>query len=138
MSDNTATLVKLSDTGQTVADPAEDIRGRTVLDSDGKDVGNVHDLLIDEQEHKVRLLRVEHGGILGFGAIASFIPVDAISRITLDTVYLNQPGKHVAGAPGYDPDLKDQLGDLINMYGYYGYTPFWGPGYMYPGYPYYK
>lgn len=137
MSENNATLIKLSDAGQTVADDAEDIRGRTVLDSEGEEVGQVDDLLIDELEHKVRMLRVEHGGILGFGATASFVPVDAIVRITLDAVYLTQPGQHIAGAPGYDPALKE-LDDLINVYGYYGYTPFWGPGYMYPAYPFYR
>ena len=79
---NTATLSRLGASGQTVADPAEDIRGRRVKDKDGDDIGQVADLLIDSQDRKVRFLRVEHGGILGFGATASFIPVDAISRIT--------------------------------------------------------
>ncbi len=135
---NTATLSKLSDSGQTVASADEDIRGRKVKDKDGHDVGRVDDLLIDDQDRKVRFLRVEHGGILGFGATNSFIPVDAITRITPDDVFINHSREHVAGAPSYDPDLKDDLPYYGGLYGYYGYSPFWGMGYSYPGYPYYR
>ncbi len=78
------TLSKLSDTGQTVSNAADDIRGRKVKDKDGNDLGKVDDLLIDDQERKVRFLRVEHGGFLGVGETKSFIPVDAITKITDD------------------------------------------------------
>ncbi|MDQ6877584.1 MAG: PRC-barrel domain-containing protein [Candidatus Dormibacteraeota bacterium] len=132
-----ATLSKLSDSGQTIASADEDIRGRKVKDKDGHDVGRVDDLLIDDQDRKVRFLRVEHGGFLGFGETMSFIPVDAITRITEDDVFINHSREDVAGAPQYDPDLAD-LPDPVGLYGYYGYSPFWGAGYMYPGYPYYR
>lgn len=135
--ENTSTLIKLGSQGQTVADPSEDVRGRKVKDKDGADIGKVADLLIDTQDRKVRFLRVEHGGIFGLGATASFIPVDAISRITTNTVYLHQSGKHVAGAPKYDPDIRDENIYYGNLSGYYGYQPYWGMGYTYPGYPYY-
>lgn len=128
-----ATLVKLSDTGQTVASADNDIRGRTVKDKDGNDLGKVDDLLIDDQERKVRFLRVEHGGILGIGETKSFIPVDAITRITTDDVYISHSREHVANAPSYDPQLVDEP-YYADLYGYYGYTPFWGAGYMYPPY----
>lgn len=75
-------LSKLSDTGQTVANVSVDLRGRKVKDKDGNDVGLVGDMLIDEREHKVRFLLVEHGGFLGFGEEQSFIPVEAITQIT--------------------------------------------------------
>ena len=47
--------------------PEADIRGRTVIDSDGAEVGTVDDLLIDEEEDRVRFLRIGSGGILGMG-----------------------------------------------------------------------
>lgn len=134
--DGDAVLIRLSDTGQTVADPEEDIRGRNVKDKDGDDIGKVDDLLVDEREHKVRFLRVEHGGILGFGTTPSFIPVDAISRITDEDVYIRQSGQQVAQAPRYDPELISAGDHYRDLYGYYGYPPYWTPGYMYPGYPY--
>jgi len=49
--DETPILIKLRDIGQTVADPAEDLRGRHVKDKDGHDIGTVHDLLMANTEH---------------------------------------------------------------------------------------
>lgn len=134
---DTVSLVKLSDSGQILADPAEDIRDRQVRDRDGNDIGKIDDLLIDGEHRKVRFLIVEHGGILGFGTTPSFIPVDAVIRIEDEAVHVNESGDRVAGAPRYDPDLRDRP-DFENLYGYYGYAPFWAPGYVYPGYPYYR
>ena len=76
----TTSLVKLSDSDQVLADPAEDVRGHRVYDRDGEDLGKVDDLLIDTDEHRVRFLRIEHGGILGLGAVPSFVPVDVSGR----------------------------------------------------------
>jgi sporulation protein YlmC with PRC-barrel domain len=133
----TASLHKLSDAHLTVADPAEDIRGRQVVDRHGDEVGKVDDLMIDDRERKVRFMRVASGGFLGLGETTFMIPIDAITRITDDEVRIDQTREHVAGGPKYDPALanNDYWG---STYGYYGYTPYWGPGYMYPMYPYYR
>lgn len=128
-----ATISKLSDSGQTVTPTADDIRGRTVKDKDGEDLGKVHDLLIDDQEHRVRFLLVEHGGFLGLGETKSFIPVDDITKITDRVVSINHTREHVAAAPAYDPDLVDDRSYHGSIYGHYGYTPYWGVGYSYPG-----
>ncbi|MFD8427787.1 PRC-barrel domain-containing protein [Streptomyces coelicoflavus] len=131
----TPILNKLSDSQQTVATPAEDVRGRKVADTDGNDIGKVEDLLVDEPESKVRFLLVAHGGFLGFGETKSFIPVDAVTHITDDQVFIDQSRERVAKAPVYDPDLTDEPEYYSNVYGYYGYAPFWGPGYIYPTFP---
>jgi sporulation protein YlmC with PRC-barrel domain len=131
-----AALVKLSDTNLTLASRAEDIRGRDVLDTAGDEIGKVDDLLIDEQEQKVRFLQVSSGGFLGLGATKFLIPVDAIMRMTEDAVYISHARERLAGAPRYDPSLVDER-YLSDVYGYYGYSPYWGPDYRYPGYPYY-
>lgn len=127
-------LLGLSDSSMTVADPDEDIRGRKVLDRAGEEVGDVDDLVIDDREANVRFMQVASGGFLGLGATKFMIPIDAITRITPDTVYIDQTRERVAGAPRYDPDLVNDAywGDV---YGYYGYRPYWGPGYAYPPYP---
>ena len=121
-----ATLSTLTDFGKTVADAADDIRGRKVKDKDGNDLGKVDALLIDDRERKVRFMRVEHGGLFGFGETKSFIPVDAITGITADDVHINHSRDHVASAPRYDPDLVNDRTYYANIYGHYGYTPFWG------------
>jgi sporulation protein YlmC with PRC-barrel domain len=134
---NTAQLVKLGDTEMTVADPSEDVRGRTVVDRNGEELGTADSLLIDEQEGKVRFLQIASGGFLGIAQDMSLLPVDAVTRITADRVVVDQTREHVAGAPAYDPDLAFDRGYYGSLYGYYGYTPYWGAGYVYPGYPYY-
>jgi sporulation protein YlmC with PRC-barrel domain len=141
-----AKLSRLSDTELTVANPAEDVRGRKVIDREGEEVGEVDDLIIDDRETKVRFLEVASGGFLGLGERKFLIPVEAISRIDDDTLYLNQGRQHIAAAPRYDPDLIHQdaaEGDFAgrgyygDVYRHYGYPPYWAPGYMYPPYPYY-
>lgn len=124
MTNRATRLTKLSDTDLTISNPLEDIRGRTVKDVDGEKIGKIEDLLIDSEDHQVQLLRVEHGGILGFGATPSFIPVEAISRITDDEVHVGQAGAKVAQAPRYDPELMDQSEYYGQVYGYYGYPPY--------------
>ena len=127
-----ATLYILGDRGQTVDKSADDVRGREVKDKDGNGIGKIADLLVDDQEEKVRFLLVEHGGFLGFGQTTSLIPVDAITKITEDDVHVDQTREHIAAAPGYAPDLVDDRPYHASIYGYYGYTPYWGGGYMYP------
>lgn len=126
-----ATISMLSESGWSIT-PADDIRGRTVKDKDGPDLGKVHDLLIDDQEHWVRFLLVEHGGFLGLGATESFIPVDDITTITDTLVSINHTREHVAAAPAYNPDLIDARSYHGSIYDHYGYTPFWDAGYDYP------
>ncbi len=130
----TATLRRLGETGLTVSFPEEDIRGRTVLDRAGEELGTVDDLLVDDAEHKVRFLQVASGGILGLGAQKVMIPVDAISRIGDEAVHVDLESERVAGAPHYDPTItRDTYREEV--YGYYGYGPYWSPGYTYPAYP---
>jgi sporulation protein YlmC with PRC-barrel domain len=145
--ENTAKLVRLSDTELTIANPAEDIRGHTVIDRDGENLGKVEDLLLDEPEKRVRLLEVASGGFLGLGRTKFLLPVEAITRISDDTVYVNQTRQHITGAPHYDPDLihreagekgySGERGHYEDVYHHYGYPPYWAPGVVYPPYPYY-
>ncbi|MEZ0165416.1 PRC-barrel domain-containing protein [Kineococcus sp. LSe6-4] len=147
------TLVRLDDSGRTVADPAHDVRGRTVLDGDGEELGTVDDLLVDRDETpgpgegpgtgpgedagggQVRMLRVKHGGLLGIGADVFFVPVDAVTGVDEDAVHVDLGRDRVEGAPQYDPELVDQYEYYSSVYGYYGFTPYWAPGYVRPPWP---
>jgi sporulation protein YlmC with PRC-barrel domain len=131
---NFATLVKLRDSDQTVADRKNDIRGRRVVDKDRQPLGKIDALLLDEKENKVRFLEVASGGFLGLGEATSFIPVDAITKITADEVHISQSAENVAGAPVYDPTLVNQRHFWENTYGHYGLTPHWNENYEYPTY----
>src|SRR4051812_43135597 len=96
-------LVKLSDINFRLADPAQDIRGRKVIDCNDKQVGHIDELLIDDTEKKVRFLRVASGGVLGIGSQKILIPVELITRVTPETVYIARSCEHLAEAPIYDP-----------------------------------
>ncbi len=130
--DGNTTLRKLSDSDEMIDGSANDVRGRGVKDKDGDTIGKVQDLLIDDAENKVRFLIVNHGGFLGLAETRSFIPVDAITRVTPENVYIDRSREHVATAPKYDPDLLDDRAYHSDIYNHYGYGPYWGAGYIYP------
>jgi sporulation protein YlmC with PRC-barrel domain len=134
--DHTASLRTIGDDGLTTTDPAEDVRGRRVLDNTGKDIGDVDDLLVDDREHKVRFLRVAAGGFLGLGETKFLIPVDAITDVDDKAVHVDQTRDHVASGPRYEPKLMN-VPYLSDIYSHYGYVPYWGLGYMYPLYPFF-
>lgn len=136
---NNRRIVSMNDAELTPRDPAEDVRGHTVVDADGNHIGKVEDVMLDEHESKVRFLQVGAGGFLGIGERKFLIPVDAISGIDDDTVRVDRSREHIAAAPEYDPALvHDDSVDLWERaYAHYGYAPFWGDGYMYPAYPFY-
>ncbi len=135
--EQTVDLRGISDEGLTVSDDAEDVRGRKVLDVADRDIGNVDDLLVDHGKHIVRFLRVAAGGFLGLGETKFLIPVDAITAVDDESVHVNQTREHVASGPRYDPDLINKPHHLNDVYDHYGFLPFWGNGYIYPGFPYY-
>jgi hypothetical protein len=129
------TLRKLQDLDRTVATPDEDIRGRMVKDKDGHELGRIDGLLVDAVGQKVRFMEVATGGILGLGQTKSLIPVEAITRVTDDEVYISHTREHVAGAPAYDPELvREDSAYLSGLYPYYGYEG--GAVPMLVGYPY--
>lgn len=130
----TATLVRLADTDLTLADPADDVRGKAVVDRGGDEVGAVEDLVIDEEERRVRLLQVGSGGFLGIGRQKVLVPVDAVTSVD-DVVHIDQDRAHVARGPGYDPDLTLQRDIVAGLYDYYGLMPYWSVGYRDPGFP---
>jgi sporulation protein YlmC with PRC-barrel domain len=122
------TFSRLRDNHKTVAGSDEDIRGRMVRDKDGQEVGKIEGLLLDDVEEKVRFMEVASGGFLGIGETKSFIPVDAIRRITDHDVFISHSREHVAGAPRYDPSLV--MADaryFFDLYPYYGFQ--WQQGF---------
>lgn len=64
-----------------LSSPAEDIRGRKVVDANEEEIGDVDDLMIDDTEKKVRFIRVASGGFLGMGQTKFLIPVVSTQMI---------------------------------------------------------
>ena len=133
--DVTGRLLRLSQTDQTIADPEADVRGRTAVDRDGQEIGTIDDLFIDAEEKRVRFLRIGSGGFLGIGKEHVLVPVDAVSSVEPDVVRIDEARARLTDAPGYDPEVAYDELYYANLYGWWGYGPYWGPGYVYPGYP---
>jgi len=132
-----AELDNLNDTDLILANPLEDIRGLKVLDKQGTEIGHVSDLFIDRAARKIRMLEVRAGGFLGLGERHFLLPVDTVTAVAKDEVRVSVTRERVDLAPAYDPKLL-QLPTRPAwepFYGYYGVSPFWGNGYMYPSIP---
>ncbi|SUA79845.1 Uncharacterized protein conserved in bacteria [Nocardia otitidiscaviarum] len=128
------TLIDLDDSPLQLRNAGDDIRGRTVFDRRGHEIGDVDGLIIDESERQVRLLRVGSGGVLGIGKTERLIPAEAIARIEDDTVHIDRTREAVASSTPYDPPMVDAYAYYERVYGDYGYAPFWAPGAV-PRYP---
>lgn len=136
---STARLETLGASDLTLANGDEDIRGRTVFDQAGEEIGHVDALMIDSDEARVRFIRVAAGGFLGIGEKTFLVPVDALTEITDDHVTVDQTRDRVISGPEYDPAMVRDQGQQYwtDAYAYYGYGPFWLPGYTAPAFPYY-
>jgi sporulation protein YlmC with PRC-barrel domain len=130
-----ATLVKIGDSSLTVANPAEDLRGFKVVDLDGEEIGKVDDLLIDEIERRVRMLQIAHGGFLGIGESHYLVPVDAVKRVDADKVHIDRSRQSMSDVPGYSPELAEKPDYYPGIYTWWGYGPYWAPGYVPPAFP---
>jgi sporulation protein YlmC with PRC-barrel domain len=122
-------LVSLEESGLSVEQPADDLRGLTVVDPHHHRVGTVDDLIIDEHERRARLLVVTSGGLLGLGLTKRLIPVDAVTRVD-EQVHIEALHTQVHSAES-DPTL-DLTRAYHEMCTHYGYGPFWGAGYVNP------
>ncbi|MFD7160521.1 PRC-barrel domain-containing protein [Kribbella sp. NPDC059898] len=132
MDDAPGTLINLNETALALAEPADDVRGRKVVDRNGDEVGTIDGLIIDEHQRRVRFMLVGSGGFLGLGEKKQLIPIDAITSVGDDTVRISTERTHVAGGPVYDPEVVPEPHYYEEVYGYWGVPPFWGPGYVYP------
>lgn len=117
-------------------DYLQDIRGYEAVDSAGVQVGCVDALFIDDEQRKVRLLRVNPDWPIETDAAKYLLPVDAIRSIRGGVVKLDRPKRMLAFAPRNDAALADRS-NLEFLFAHYGTTPFWERHYLYPPYPFY-
>ncbi|MEJ7838414.1 MAG: PRC-barrel domain-containing protein [Thermomicrobiales bacterium] len=121
------TLLPLNESGLMLSNAEEDLRGRDVVDRNGDGIGKVDNLLIDEQDRRVHLLRVAHGGFLGIGATHFLIPADAVTSVDDTTVHIDRQRDAMADTPGYyDPELADRPAYYASVYNWWGYPPYLG------------
>jgi sporulation protein YlmC with PRC-barrel domain len=129
-------LTKFRDSNLILEDDRMDIRGRKVVDPQGKTLGHVRALYVDEIDRKVRMLDIAGGGFLGIEDQHFLVPIDAVTKVTATLVHVNESGERVLHSPAYDPTLiaPYQRSYWEPYYGYYGRSPYWDTSYRYPNY----
>ena len=126
-------LVRMGDSTRTVGSSAEAVMGLAVVDRNGEEIGNVDDLLVDDRENHVRFLQVGHGGFLGIGEEHFLVPVDAVTSVDANHVHIDRTHSDLTDVPGYNAELAESPDYYPGVYGWWGYSPYWAPGYAYPG-----
>ena len=112
---------------------ANSIIGNKVVNTEGEQLGNIKDLMVDLDDTQIAYAVLSFGGLLGLGDKLFAIPLDAL---TIDThnqsVVLDVDKEVLKNAPGFDknhwPDnAQYEAGWLLDIYEYYGYSPYWMP-----------
>ena len=103
---------------------ADTLDDNTVLSSDGEDIGNIKDIMLDVRSGRIAYAVMSSGGFLGIGDKLLAIPWSAL---TLDTdqkcFVLNMTAERVKTAPGFDKDHWPSMADqswATSVHQYYG------------------
>ena len=130
-------LEKLKDTDFSFVETGQDIRVRKGIDPSCVDIGHVSARFIDANERKVRMLEICDGGFFGLGNRHFLLPVDVITHVSNNEVRISETQARLEHSPAYDPTLIEEPTQehWEPFYGYYGLSPYWSSGYLYPNFP---
>ena len=112
---------------------AATIIGNKVVNSQGEQLGNIKDLMIDLDDAQIAYAVLSFGGFLGLGDKLFAIPLEALTfGSEAQTVILDVDREALKKAPGFDKDhwpdnAQYEAGWLLDIYEYYGYSPYWMP-----------
>ena len=113
---------------------ATTVIGTKILNRSGEQLGTLKELVIDMEDGRIAYAVLSFGGFLGKGDKLFAIPWEAFLWTPKDRTFILDVKKDVLKeAPGFDkdhwPDLDQyEAGWLLDIYEYYGYSPYWMPG----------
>lgn len=103
--------------------------GDDVRNSDGDDLGEITDIMLDLETGTVAYAVLDMGGFMGMGGKLFAVPWSAM-RLDADSheFVLNVDKERLEDAPGFDednwPDFTDRTwGQSVHVF--YGQTPYW-------------
>ena len=108
--------------------------GNKVVNPSGELLGNLKELVLDLEEERIAYAVLSFGGFMGLGDKLFAIPWEALVLNPKDyTFILNVEKEVLEKAPGFDKDhwpddAEYEAGWLLDIYEYYGYSPYWMPG----------
>lgn len=94
----------------------KDIRGYTVINPKGDEVGKVDDLYIDPKQGQIAMASITFGGMWGFGARRVLIPIDQIEMIDDNFVRVITTPEIIKGAPEFS---SEEGADLLKYHEYW-------------------
>ena len=109
------------------------IIGNKVVNAKGEQLGSIKELMIDLDDGQIAYVVLSFGGFLGLGDKLFAIPLEALTFDTGEhTVILDLNKEVLRNAPGFDKDhwpdnAQYEAGWLLDIYEYYGYSPYWTP-----------
>lgn len=108
---------------------AKDVIDVDVKNTEGKDLGEIKDIVLDKISGQVRYIVLSFGGLLGLGDKLFALPWNAIHYDAEEECFiLNIDKDRLKNAPGFDddnwPDMADRQWEK-SIYNYYGTKPYW-------------
>jgi sporulation protein YlmC with PRC-barrel domain len=108
---------------------ASTIIGNGVVNTEGDDLGEIKELMIDLSFGKVAYAVLQYGGFLGIGDKLFAIPWEALSLNTENKKFmLGIDEETLKNAEGFDKDNWPDMADYkwsSTVYDYYGYPKYW-------------
>lgn len=103
---------------------ADTLMGNDVYNSDGEDLGDIKELMIDMQSGEVAYAVLSFGGLLGMGDKLFAVPWAALKLDTVNKRFtLNVPKDRLKDATGFDKDNWPVMADnawAMGVHQFYG------------------
>lgn len=114
---------------QTPTLSATTLNGTKVVNLQGKDVGNIEDMMIDLDTGHISYAVLSFGGILGIGNKLFAVPFESLTIDQDNERFILDVNKdRLKDAPGFDKDNWPQTSNRdfqTEVYTYYSVTPYW-------------
>lgn len=108
---------------------ASTLKGTPVKNKDQKNIGKIHDVMIDIETGDILYAVLSFGGFMGIGDKYFAIPLEALEWTTKregnHEIMLDISKERLENAPGFDKDnwpLEASPEFIHTVYDYYGYT----------------
>lgn len=106
---------------------ADELRGMTVLDQSGKDIGKISDVMVDNDTGQVSFVILAKGGVIGIGASKHAVPIRALNvNADKKQATLNVDESLLANAPTQPASMSNKDFEL-QLEQHYGIAPAWKP-----------
>lgn len=108
---------------------ASTLKGTSVKNPAGENLGDIKDLMIDYNSGNVAYAVIAFGGFLGIGDKYFAVPLEAL-RVDKNTeeIIMDVNKEKLENAPGFDKDNWPTTADrefLTEVHSHYGYKPYW-------------